>query len=102
VETLQDFFGTDKVSFSTFSSFSNSTRSLHRFSLAIKENYFQPVGGRRLAAERDAAPASTPSAPARLRAPPREVGERRTEDASAITPPDPTCHGTGQAQLCAR
>ena len=37
IETLQDFFGTDKVSFSTFSAFSNSTRSFDRFSKAIKE-----------------------------------------------------------------
>jgi hypothetical protein len=37
VETLQDFFGTDKVSFSTFSSFSGSTREFDRFSEAIKE-----------------------------------------------------------------
>ena len=37
VETLQQFFGTDKVSFSTFSSFSNSTRSFDRFSEAIRE-----------------------------------------------------------------
>ena len=32
VETLQDFFGTDKIAFGTFSSFSNSTRSFERFS----------------------------------------------------------------------
>jgi hypothetical protein len=37
VETLKDFFGTDKVSFSTFSSLSNSTRHFDRFSEAIKE-----------------------------------------------------------------
>ena len=37
VETLQHFFGTDKVSFSTFSSFSNSTRSFDRFSVAMRE-----------------------------------------------------------------
>ena len=37
VKTLRHFFGTDKVSFSTFSSFSNSTRSFDRFSDAIKE-----------------------------------------------------------------
>lgn len=37
VETLKEFFGTDKVSFSTFSAFSNSTRSFDRFSEAIKE-----------------------------------------------------------------
>jgi hypothetical protein len=37
VETLQDFFGTDKVSFSTFSTFSGSTREFERFSQAIKE-----------------------------------------------------------------
>jgi hypothetical protein len=37
VETLKDFFGTDKVSFSTFSSFSGSTREFDRFSEAIKE-----------------------------------------------------------------
>ena len=37
VETLQDFFGTDKVSFSTFSPFSGSTREFGRFSEAIKE-----------------------------------------------------------------
>ncbi len=37
VETLQDFFGTDKVSISTFSSFSGSTREFDRFSEAIKE-----------------------------------------------------------------
>jgi hypothetical protein len=37
VETLKNFFGTDKISFSTFSAFSNSTRSFDRFSEAIKE-----------------------------------------------------------------
>lgn len=37
VETLKDFFGTDKVSFSTFSTFSGSTREFDRFSEAIKE-----------------------------------------------------------------
>jgi hypothetical protein len=37
VETLKDFFGTDKIPFSTFSAFSNSTRSFDRFSEAIKE-----------------------------------------------------------------
>ena len=37
VETLQDFFGTDKIAFDTFSGFSNSTRSFERFSEAIKE-----------------------------------------------------------------
>ena len=37
VETLQDFFGTDRISFSTFSTFSSSTRSFDRFSEAIKE-----------------------------------------------------------------
>lgn len=37
VETLKDFFGTDKIAFSTFSAFSNSTRSFDRFSKAIKE-----------------------------------------------------------------
>jgi hypothetical protein len=37
VRTLKDFFGTDKVSFSTFSSFSGSTREFDRFSEAIKE-----------------------------------------------------------------
>ena len=37
VETLQDFFGTDKIAFGTFSGFSNSTRSFERFSEAIKE-----------------------------------------------------------------
>ena len=37
VETLQDFFGTDKIAFGTFSGFSNSSRSFERFSDAIKE-----------------------------------------------------------------
>lgn len=37
VETLQDFFGTDKIAFDTFSGFSNSSRSFERFSDAIKE-----------------------------------------------------------------
>jgi hypothetical protein len=37
VETLQLFFGADKVSFSTSSSFSNSTRSFDRFSTAMRE-----------------------------------------------------------------
>jgi hypothetical protein len=37
VETLQDFFGTDKISFSTFSTFSGSTREFARFSEAIEE-----------------------------------------------------------------
>ncbi len=37
VETLQNFFGTDKVAFSTFSTFSGTTRSFERFSHAIKE-----------------------------------------------------------------
>jgi hypothetical protein len=37
VRTLQDFFGTDKVSFGTFSSFSGTSRSFERFSQAIKE-----------------------------------------------------------------
>jgi hypothetical protein len=37
VKTLRHFFGTDKVSFSTFSTFSNSTRSFDRFSDAIEE-----------------------------------------------------------------
>jgi hypothetical protein len=37
VRTLQDFFGTDKVSFSTFSTFSGTTREFDRFSQAIKE-----------------------------------------------------------------
>jgi hypothetical protein len=37
VRTLQDFFGTDKVSFSTFSTFSGTTREFDRFSEAIKE-----------------------------------------------------------------
>jgi hypothetical protein len=37
VETLQDFFGTDKIAFGTFSGFSNSSRSFERFSEAIKE-----------------------------------------------------------------
>jgi PAP2 superfamily len=37
VETLQDFFGTDKISFSTFSTFSGSTREFDRFSEAIEE-----------------------------------------------------------------
>lgn len=37
VETLEEFFGTDKVSFSTFSTMSNSTREFDRFSEAIKE-----------------------------------------------------------------
>jgi hypothetical protein len=37
VETLQDFFGTDKIAFDTFSSSSNSRRSFERFSEAINE-----------------------------------------------------------------
>lgn len=37
VETLKDFFGTDKVSFSTFSAVSGTTREFDRFSEAIKE-----------------------------------------------------------------
>jgi PAP2 superfamily len=38
VETLQDFFGTDKIAFSTSSSFMGQrTRSFERFSAAIKE-----------------------------------------------------------------
>ena len=37
VETLQSFFGSDKVSFSTFSSFSNSTRNFDRLSVAMRE-----------------------------------------------------------------
>jgi len=37
VETLQDFFGTDKVSFGTFSTFSGTPREFDRFSEAIKE-----------------------------------------------------------------
>ena len=37
VRTLQDFFGTDKVSFSTFSTFSGTTREFDAFSQAIKE-----------------------------------------------------------------
>ncbi|HEX9122977.1 MAG TPA: vanadium-dependent haloperoxidase [Actinomycetota bacterium] len=37
VETLKDFFGTDKVPFSTFSTFSGTTRGFDRFSEAIKE-----------------------------------------------------------------
>lgn len=37
VRTLQGFFGTDKVSFGTFSSFSATSRSFERFSEAIKE-----------------------------------------------------------------
>jgi hypothetical protein len=37
VQTLKDFFDTDKVSFSTFSTFSGTTRSFDRFSDAIKE-----------------------------------------------------------------
>jgi PAP2 superfamily len=37
VRTLQDFFGTDRVTFSTFSSFSGTTRGFERFSEAIKE-----------------------------------------------------------------
>jgi hypothetical protein len=37
VETLQYFFGTDKIAFGTFSGFSNSSRSFERFSEAIKE-----------------------------------------------------------------
>jgi hypothetical protein len=37
VRTLQDFFGTDKVSFGTFSTFSGTTREFDRFSQAIKE-----------------------------------------------------------------
>jgi hypothetical protein len=37
VQTLRRFFHTDKVSFSTFSSFSNSTRSFDRFSDTIEE-----------------------------------------------------------------
>jgi hypothetical protein len=37
VETLKDFFDTGKVTFSTFSTFSGSTRDFDRFSEAIKE-----------------------------------------------------------------
>jgi hypothetical protein len=37
VKTLQDFFGTDKIAFGTFSGFSQSSRSFERFSEAIKE-----------------------------------------------------------------
>jgi hypothetical protein len=37
VETLQDFFGTDKIAFGTSSSFSGTSRSFERFSEAIKE-----------------------------------------------------------------
>ncbi len=37
VATLQDFFRTDKMSFSTFSTFSGTTRGFDRFSKAIKE-----------------------------------------------------------------
>jgi PAP2 superfamily len=37
VRTLQDFFGTDKVSFGTFSGFSGTSRGFERFSEAIKE-----------------------------------------------------------------
>ena len=37
VATLQEFFGTDKMSFSTFSTFSGTTRGFDRFSTAIKE-----------------------------------------------------------------
>jgi hypothetical protein len=37
VQTLQDFFGMDKVAFSTFSTFSGTTREFDRFSEAIKE-----------------------------------------------------------------
>jgi PAP2 superfamily len=37
VETLQDFFGTDKIAFDAFSSFSQTSRSFERFSEAIKE-----------------------------------------------------------------
>ena len=37
VGTLQDFFGTDKIAFDTFSSSSNSSRSFERFSEAINE-----------------------------------------------------------------
>jgi hypothetical protein len=37
VATLQEFFGTDQMSFSTFSTFSGTTRGFDRFSRAIKE-----------------------------------------------------------------
>ena len=37
VETLRNFFGTDKAAFSTFSTFSGTTRSFTRFSQAINE-----------------------------------------------------------------
>jgi hypothetical protein len=37
VETLQHSFGTDKIAFDTFSSFSQTSRSFERFSEAIKE-----------------------------------------------------------------
>jgi hypothetical protein len=37
VETLKDFFGTDKVSFSMTSGVSGTTREFDRFSHAIKE-----------------------------------------------------------------
>jgi PAP2 superfamily len=37
VRTLQDFFGTDKVSFGTFSTFSGTTREFDGFTQTIKE-----------------------------------------------------------------
>jgi len=37
VQTLQDFFGTDKVSFTMSSALSGTTRDFDRFSMAIKE-----------------------------------------------------------------
>jgi hypothetical protein len=37
VRTLQDFFGTDKVGFSAFSSCTRTTRSFDRLSEALKE-----------------------------------------------------------------
>ena len=37
VETLKNFFGTDKMSFSMFSSLSGTTRSFDRFSVAMRE-----------------------------------------------------------------
>jgi hypothetical protein len=37
VERLKDFFDTDKIAFSTFSTFSGTTRSFERFSEAIQE-----------------------------------------------------------------
>src|SRR4029450_5504517 len=47
VQTLQNFFGTDKIAFSAFSNKSCTTRSFDRFSDAAKE-VIDARGGRRI------------------------------------------------------